>query len=91
MGVLSWVKKESAAEKLIAKALVEFTQGDSKDALGNLVQGVVDIADGTKAEAPLAAIQVKLALNGLIPPLAPATLPIKSVAVPAAAATPAPK
>ncbi|HEV8061457.1 MAG TPA: hypothetical protein VGP68_16380 [Gemmataceae bacterium] len=89
MGVLSWVKKESAAEKLIAKALVEFAQGDSKDALGNLVQGVVDIANGTKAEAPLAVIQAKLAANGLIPTPAPASLPIKAATTPVA--TPAPK
>jgi hypothetical protein len=67
MGVFSWIKKESAAEKLIAKALVEFAEGDSKDALANLVQGVVEIADGTKAEAPLVALQTKLIALGAIP------------------------
>lgn len=67
--ILAWLKKESHAEKLIAKALVEFAEGDSRTALGDLFQGLLEMADGTKAETALFNIQTRMATFNLIPPL----------------------
>ena len=80
MGLLAWLKRNVTGEKLVAKALVEFAEGDSKDALGDLVQGLIDLADGTKAEKPLLTIQSRLATFNLIPPLmaSPATIPLST-------------
>jgi hypothetical protein len=89
MGLLGWMKKESAGEKLLAKALVEFAEGDQKDALGDLLQGLIDMADGTKASVPLYNLQTRLANFNLIPAPAPAVAPIaKPPQAPAATTTP---
>jgi hypothetical protein len=91
MGLLAWIKKESAGEKLVARALVEFAEGDSKDALGDLVQGLIDMADGTKAEPALLAIQSRMAAFNLIGPPAPPTLPMPGASPAANVSPPAAK
>jgi hypothetical protein len=67
--LLAWLKKESHAERLIAKALVDFAEGDTKAALGDLLQGILELADGTKAEPALFSLQTRMANFNLIPPV----------------------
>jgi hypothetical protein len=67
--ILSWLRSESHAEKLIARALVDFAEGDTKTALGVLLEGILELADGTKAEPALVNLQARLASFNLIPPL----------------------
>ena len=74
MSLISWLKSKSAAETLIAKALVDFEEGDQKDALGDLIAGLRGFAAGTKADVVLANIQTRLANYNMIPALAPAVV-----------------
>jgi hypothetical protein len=73
MSLISWLKSKSAAERLIVKALVDFEEGDQKDALGDLIAGLRGFASGTKADVVLANIQTRLANFNMIPILTPAT------------------
>jgi hypothetical protein len=77
MGLLAWIKKKSHAESLIAEALVEFAEGDQKEALGDLLQGLIEMAEGTKASVVLFNLQTRMANFNLINP--PATIPMQSV------------
>ena len=86
MSLISWIKSKSAAEKLIAKALIDFEEGDQKDALGDLIAGLRGFAAGTKADVVLANMQTRLANFNMIP--TPASGPT-SLASTAKAATPA--
>lgn len=67
--LLAWLKKESHAEKLIANAIVDFAQGNQRAALGDLLQGILELAGGTQAEAAVFNLQTRLASYNLIPPV----------------------
>jgi hypothetical protein len=87
MGLLAWIKKRTHAESLIAAALVEFAEGDQKEALGNLLQGLIEMAAGTNASVVLYNLQTRMANFNLIPH--PATIPMQS-ALPASVTPPSP-
>jgi hypothetical protein len=87
MSLISWLKSESAAEKLIAKALVDFERGDQKDALGELFAGLRGLAAGTKADVVLANIQTRLANFNMIPLPTPAPAAATATLAVAPAAT----
>ena len=87
MGMFAWLKKETAAEALIARALVEFAEGDQRDALGDLMQGLIDLAEGTRASLVLGNLRTRLVTFNLIAP--PAAIPMQSV-LPASNPTPSP-
>jgi hypothetical protein len=73
MSLFAWLKSKTTAEKLIVKALVDFEEGDQKDALGDLLAGLRELAAGTKADVVLFNLQTRLANLNFIPtPPAPA-------------------
>ncbi len=74
MGILAWIKKQTKAEALIARALVEFAEGDQRDALGDLMEGLIELAEPTRAAQVLVNLRARLATYNLIPQ--PATIPM---------------
>ncbi len=91
MFIVSWLKSESAAEKLLAHAFVEMEMGSEIQGLTDLVQGIVDLAPASgKAAALLGKVQTLLVTGGYVnAPVAPAPSPVTPPA-PAAPIAPAP-
>jgi hypothetical protein len=87
MGLLSWIKKEKTGEKLVLEALEAFATGDQKTALGDLMQGLIDMAP-PKAVIVLSNLQTRMANFALIPVPTPAPAPAATKTAAAAGAPP---
>ncbi len=83
MQVLNWLWSKSSAEKLLAKALLHFEQGDPKDALANLLDGLIGLAGTGKAGVELTKIKAEAVQFGMIPaPVVVATVAAPVLAPP---------
>lgn len=66
--ILQWFRRHTAGELLILKAIEEFAVRDYKTALGNLLAGLEDLAEGTAALGEIQFLRIKLGALGVIPP-----------------------